>query len=78
MKKIILDYKKCARCGLCANVCPEVFVWDSKSSEPFLKNGSKKERGAASTETDKPCAEEAARLCPVVAIEIVNPKKKII
>lgn len=76
MKKIILDYGKCARCGLCANVCPEVFGWDAESSEPFLKNKSKKEQRRASGETDKPCAEEAMRLCPVAAIEIVSLKKE--
>ncbi|MCL4406049.1 MAG: ferredoxin [Patescibacteria group bacterium] len=76
MKKVSLDYKKCARCGLCANICPGVFGWSSKTSEPTLKKSGKKDKEVATAETDDSCIEEAARFCPTGAIIIAGSKGK--
>jgi ferredoxin len=75
MKKVSLDYNKCARCGLCANICPEVFSWNAKSSEPVLKNGSKKIKGVSTAEIDKAIVDEAEKFCPVGAIEVRKQAK---
>jgi ferredoxin len=75
MKEVSLDYNKCARCGLCANICPEVFGWSAKASEPVLKNGSKKIKGISTVEVDKATVDEAAKFCPVGAIGVSKKAK---
>ena len=57
--KISLDREKCIGCGVCCQVCPDVFSLDE-------------EAGAAKVsrpESDEPCVEEATESCPVGCIQ---------
>ncbi len=56
-----INKEKCIGCGLCANICPDVFeiADDGKSS---VKDG-------ADLETNKDCVKEAIESCPAGAIE---------
>lgn len=56
--KIKVDKKKCIGCGACAALCPAVFEMKGGKSE------------AKCSETDKPCAKDAAESCPVQAISV--------
>ncbi|MBU4299191.1 ferredoxin [Patescibacteria group bacterium] len=60
MKKIIVDNDKCIGCGLCANLCPEVFEID-ESNKSRVKAG-------ADMEKNEKCAKESIQSCPVTAI----------
>jgi ferredoxin len=53
-----VDREKCIGCGLCANLCPEVFRLNAQNKSEAIK--------------DKaiPCAKEAAENCPVGAISV--------
>jgi len=53
--------EKCIGCGLCSNLCPEVFeVTDD--GKAIVKEG-------ADLEKNKECVKEAKESCPVSAIE---------
>jgi len=68
MKKIKLDPSKCVGCGFCANACPKFFELRNGKSHII---GSKMEDGKEILEVDDlDCAEEAANICPMKAIEI--------
>ena len=57
-----VNKEKCIGCGLCSNLCPEVFE---------MTDGGKaavKER--ANSEKNKECIKEAKEGCPVSAIEV--------
>ena len=57
-----VDKEKCIGCGLCSNLCPEVFeVADGGKAE--VKEG-------ADLEKNKECVGEAKESCPVGAIEV--------
>jgi ferredoxin len=53
---IKVDKEKCIGCGLCANICKEVFALD-KDGKAFAK-----------VQKDLPCVKEAIESCPVEAI----------
>jgi len=57
-----INKEKCIGCGLCANLCPEVFELTDHS-----KAGVKE---AADLGKNKECIKEAKEGCPVGAIEI--------
>jgi len=59
--KIKVDKNKCLGCGMCVNMCPEVFE---------LKNGKSQIKEKANLEKNKECIKEAADNCPVQAIKI--------
>ncbi|MGB9763071.1 MAG: ferredoxin [Minisyncoccia bacterium] len=59
--KVVVDPKKCLGCGMCINMCPQIFV---------LKNGKSSVRKDALIEKNKDCINQAASLCPVQAIKI--------
>lgn len=70
MPKIILDYKKCAGCGLCATLCPEFFEWDNQEWVVRLR-GAKKEKEIAEVQVSAfSSAKEAADACPATAIRL--------
>lgn len=64
--KIKIDKEKCLGCGMCVNLCPEVFE---------LKDGKSQVEEKANLEKSKECIREAAINCPVRAIEIENSSK---
>ncbi len=49
---------KCIGCGLCANMCASVFKMNSQNKSEVI------------SENDMACANEAAKSCPVNAIEV--------
>ncbi len=56
-----VDQEKCIGCGLCSNLCPEVFeVTDD--GKAIMKEG-------ADLEKNKECIKETKESCPVSAIE---------
>lgn len=59
--EIKIDISKCVGCGMCMNLCPEVFE---------LKNGRSSVKKNANLEKNKDCIKEAISHCPVQAIEI--------
>jgi ferredoxin len=53
---IKVNKEKCVGCGLCTNICGEVFVL-GKDGKAFAK-----------AQKDLPCVKEAIESCPVEAI----------
>lgn len=60
MKKVKVDEDKCIGCGLCINLCPEVFE--------FNKNNKSQVKAGADLEKNKECIKESIQSCPVVVI----------
>lgn len=58
--KVSLDSQKCIGCGVCCQVCPDVFSLDESAGVARV----------ARPETDEPCAGEAENSCPVSCIRI--------
>ena len=60
MPKVSIDQDLCIGCGLCADVCPEVFVLgdDGKASVT----------GQEAAAANLACAKDAAASCPTEAI----------
>jgi len=57
--KIKIDKQKCLGCGVCINLCPEVFE---------LKNGKSEIKEKVDLEKNKDCIKESIDSCPVGAI----------
>jgi len=57
--KIKIDKQKCLGCGVCINLCSEVFE---------LKDGKSKIKEKVDLEKNKDCIKEAIDSCPVTAI----------
>jgi len=57
--RIVLDEKECIGCGVCAQICPDVFLLDESAgvSKVIRPEGSD-------------CVKEAAESCPVSCIHI--------
>lgn len=73
MPKIIHERKKCISCGACASVCPAMFEMTEADNLAVLKNSREKDAGIFELETDNAnCAKEAANICPVNIIKIVE------
>jgi ferredoxin len=53
--------EKCIGCGLCSNLCPEVFE--------LGEDGKAKVKDNTDLEQNKECIKEAKESCPVNAIE---------
>lgn len=56
-----IDKEECLGCGMCVNLCPEVFE---------LKNGKSQVKEKANLEKHKDCIKQAIDSCPVRAIKI--------
>jgi ferredoxin len=57
--KVFVDRDACIGCGVCVNLCPDVFsITDEGKAE------------AIAPETDAPCTQDAADSCPVQAIQV--------
>ncbi|MEW6523334.1 MAG: ferredoxin [Bacillota bacterium] len=62
MARAKVDPELCIGCGLCADICPDVFEMDDTEGKAFVKdNADCAEAG---------CCEEAAESCPTAAIEV--------
>lgn len=55
-----VDKEKCIGCGLCANLCPEVFE--------LMDDGKVKIKEGADWDKNAECSKEAKEGCPVGAI----------
>lgn len=66
MKKIEVNKQKCLGCGMCVNLCPEVFE---------LKNGKSRIKEKADFKKHKDCIKQAVENCPLGAISFVTGKK---
>ncbi|MDR3230211.1 MAG: ferredoxin [Synergistaceae bacterium] len=58
--KIFLDQQKCIGCGVCSQVCPEVFRVNEETSVTEV----------LSPDSDNPCVQEAESSCPVSCIRV--------
>lgn len=58
--KVSLDTGKCIGCGVCVQVCPDVFALNE--AEAIAK--------VLRPETDEPCVKEAENSCPVSCIRV--------
>ena len=69
--KVHIDQDGCIECGLCATICPGVFVLNINEKASIIechRNGS-----SHIGEVDEPlrtCVEEAAASCPVQVISV--------
>ena len=59
--KLKVDQTKCLGCGMCVNMCPQVFE---------LKNGKSSVKKNADLKKNESCITQAASLCPAQAIKI--------
>ena len=73
--KISIDNDKCIKCGLCASICPEVFVLrEDGSIEVIYKN-----ENSVGKKIDKKLVDDlemAETGCPVKAITIEDKPNK--
>ena len=59
LAKIIIDKDACIGCGVCENLCPDVFkLGDDMKAEALVP------------ESDLPCVQDAVDSCPVSAIKL--------
>jgi ferredoxin len=56
-----VDQEKCIGCGLCINICPEVFE--------FNENNKSQVKAGADFKKNERCIKESVQSCPVTAIE---------
>ncbi|HCZ05612.1 MAG: ferredoxin [Thermotogota bacterium] len=59
MAKVSVDKDACIGCGVCENLCPEVFKLDDDGKATTLV-----------PESDLPCVQDAADSCPTSAISV--------
>lgn len=57
---IKVDQTKCIGCGMCANLCPNVFKINSQGKSEVIST------------KDVDCARNAANSCPVGAISVAD------
>ena len=55
---IKVDQNTCIGCGLCASMCPDVFVMNDEGKSEVV------------AQVNEPCAKQAALACPVNAITV--------
>ncbi|MCF7820175.1 MAG: ferredoxin [Candidatus Pacebacteria bacterium] len=58
--KVKVDKDKCISCGLCINMCPEVFEFDENSKSSVKNQPKNKEQ--------EDCVQNSISSCPVEAI----------
>lgn len=59
--KASVDREGCTGCGMCMDICPEVFDWEGDSAKVIAD---------PVPEDAEDCAQEAADSCPVEVITI--------
>lgn len=72
MPKIIHERNKCIGCGVCASVCPKFFEMSEKDGLADLKNSTEKDGIYQLLTEEADCATEAADICPVKIIRVVD------
>jgi len=61
--KLKINKNKCLGCGMCVNMCPEVFEF---------QNGKSSVKKDTELEKNKDCIVQAAENCPIGAIKITG------
>jgi len=62
--KLVVDKDICIGCGMCIDICPEVFQYDDQDKSEVIKEEVESEL--------EDSAGEACEACPVDAIEMIE------
>ncbi|WGI17561.1 ferredoxin [Methanonatronarchaeum sp. AMET-Sl] len=67
--KIVVDQDACISCGICSDVCDEVFEEDDFGISQIVSEYRNEEANIGEVDDDIDCVELAVEDCPVAAIE---------
>ena len=68
--KVIVDQDACIACGICSDMCDEVFEPDELDISQIVEEYRNEDVNIGEVDDDIECVEFAAEDCPVAAIEV--------
>ncbi len=70
MAKVNIDQDTCTGCGVCSNLCGEVFEQGASGKAQLVEEYRGSDESSGEVPDDIDCIEEAAQSCPVDAISV--------
>ncbi|RZN62040.1 ferredoxin [Methanonatronarchaeum sp. AMET6-2] len=68
--KVVVDQDACIACGICSDICDEVFEENELDLSQIVEEYRNEEANVGEVDDDIECVEFAVEDCPVSAIEI--------